>query len=76
MDKADFNANQKVKNQEETHRSIVAQELGLLRGSIMRVISKRERLAVPFFWSLFHCEINKIKEQKKAKRTLEEVIYY
>lgn len=46
----------------------LAGKLSSLKSSTLRAISRRERLPQPLFWSLFHTEVNAIKERRKEKR--------
>ena len=59
-----------VREAEIGDATILAGKLSSLKSSTLRAISRRERLPQPLFWSLFHTEVNAIKERRKEKRKL------
>jgi len=52
----------------ETAKTPLAEKLSNLKSATLGVVSRRERLPQPLFWSLFHTELDSIKKRRKKQR--------
>ena len=55
--------------------SNLAAQVQALKNRVGQVIEDRSSLPVPLFWSLFHSEVDKIKEQRQAKQLARRFYY-
>lgn len=56
------------KIEELTEKSALSKKLERLKSASLNLISKRERLPQPLFWSAFSHKINEIREERKKLR--------
>ena len=52
-------------------KSSVASEIDRLKRATCDITSRRERVPQPMFWSLFHDQLNALKERKRLERVIE-----
>lgn len=52
----------------DTDRSFIAERLDRLKRATLDVVNRRERLPQPLFWSLFHTEVDEIREKRRKER--------
>ncbi len=55
--------------------SPVALRLARLKQSVLRATAARERLPQPLFWSLFHGELESLKESRREERARRAQLY-
>lgn len=55
-------------------RSAIAKEIRRLTEATCKVLNERSRVPQPTFWYLFHNQIQQLKQQKKAQRTIDSVL--
>ena len=61
-------------NQSPVPPSDLARRINQLRRSSLDAANRRERLPQPFFWSLFSSQLAEIKEEKRNKRAVLELL--
>lgn len=53
-------------------RSELAQQIDELTQTVDKLLSERERLPQPLFWSLFNAKLTDLKKTKELKRIVQE----
>lgn len=55
--------------------TVLASKLDRLKSATLNVVRSRNRLPQPFFWSLFHSELQEIKKQKAHERLIRKIFH-
>jgi len=61
--------------QELSKPSKLCLSLNKLKLSAFKAVETRERLPIPFFWSLFYTEVNRVKKERERIRALKKLLY-
>lgn len=59
---------------QDSHRSQIANDIARLKNQSLRALSIRGRLPQPLFWSLFNCEIKRLRRKKEQREMLKELL--
>ena len=54
--------------------SYVAREIQRIKSATIEAAEKRDRLPQPLFWSLFHSALKEVRDAKKRKRDLADLL--
>jgi hypothetical protein len=61
------NDGHKPEQDEPPGPTVLAQRVRRVKTAVLKVVKEREKVPKSLFWSLFHSEINSIREAKEKK---------